>query len=563
MFTTARHAWSRTTTIARPFFRYEARWRASGLFAALVALLLSVNGLNVLNSYIGRDFMTSLEAGAAARFWALALAYAGLFGVVTTVAVFARYLEEWLDLVLRDGLTRFLIGRYLADRAYHRLAGRADIDNPDQRITEDVKTFTVAAVSFALVLLNATLALAGFAGVLWSITPRLLAAAVLYAAFGTAMTVLLGRRLVPLNILQLKREADFRFRLVHVREHSESIALQAAEPWEARRLHQRLRALVDNFRQVIRVNRNLGFFTTGYNYLTQLIPVLVVAPLYFRGDVAFGVVTQAVAAFAFVLGAFSVIVSQFQQLSAFAAAAERLGALVDAVGQAPEPAGPRVTGAADGPRVCYENLTLRTPDADRVLIKGLTLEVPPGHRLLVRGPNGAGKTALVQATAGMWRWGEGRIVRPRPGDVMFLPQKPFLAPGPLREQLCEGAGCRELTDERILSVFQEVQFERILKRVGGLEADRDWPAVLSPGEQELLAFARLLLAEPRFAFLDVGTSGLPDARLRSLYAALSRTETTYVSIGDQPALWDYHDMVLDLEGEGAWTVSPSRAKAVV
>ncbi len=563
MFTTVRHAWSQARTIARPFLRYEARGRAVGLFLALVGLLLSVNGLNVLNSYVGRDFMTSLEQRSAERFRVLAAAYVGMFGLTTVLAVLARYLEERLDLQLREGLTRYLVGRYLADRHYHLLARREDIDNPDQRIAEDVKNFTVTLVSFALILLNAMLSLAGFAGVLWSITPRLFAAAVLYAALGSALTVLLGRRLVRLNFLQLQKEADFRFQLVHLRENSEAIALQGAESGESRRLGRRLAALVENFARIIRVNRNLGFFTTGYSYLSQVIPVVVVAPLYFRDQVEFGVVTQAVTAFAFVLGAFSVVVSQFQQLSSFAAVSERLGALAEAVEEGPAAAGPRLAVAEDGPRAAFEGLTLRTPDTGRVLVRELTVDVPPGRRLLVTGPNGAGKSALFQAAAGLWRWGEGRIVRPRPGEVMFLPQKPYLAAGSMREQLCEGAGCRELPDDRIGAVFQELRLEKILKRVGGLDAVRDWPNALSPGEQVLMAFARLLLAEPRYAFLDVGGGGLTDAWVRALYEALSRSATTYVSIGDLPALRAYHEFVLDLEGDGAWTVSPSRGTAAV
>ncbi len=552
--------WSNLKALARPFSTFERRWQAVAVFGLLVALLLSFNGLSVVSSYVNRNFMNALEERQTDRFWRLALLYVGVFGLLTVCTVFARFVEERLGLLLRDGLTRFLIGRYLADRTYQYLTERQDIDNPDQRITEDVKTFTATSLSFAVIILNSTISLIAFAGVLWSITPWLFATAVLYSLFGTAMTIVLGHRLVGLNFLQLKKEADFRFRLIHVRENGESIALQGSEPQESRRLLDRLQALVDNFRQIIGVNRNVGFFTNGYSYMMQIVPVLVVAPLYLRGDVRIGVVTQSIQSFAFVLNAFSVIVTQFQALTSFAAVIDRLGSLVGAIGGAPERAGPQVAVTEDGPRVAFEGLTLWTPKGDRKLVKELSADVPPGRRLLVLGPNGAGKSALFRAAAGLWPWGEGRVVRPRPGDVIFLPHDPHLAPGTLREQLFEGAGCRELPDERVHEVFREIKFEKVLKRVGGLDAVDDWQNVLSPGEKRLFAFARLLLAGPKYAFIDAGIEGLTDFWIHTLYGALAQTQTTYLSIGDHPALRHYHDEILDLVGEGAWKYETCRVR---
>jgi putative ATP-binding cassette transporter len=528
------------------------------MFLALVALLLVLCVLNVWNSYINNYFMTALKDGEVGRFWALIGAYAAVFGVIAALTAVARFVEQRLGLVLREVLTRQLIGRYLADGHFHRLARREDIDNPDQRIAEDVKTFTVNSLSFALILLNSTIALISFAGVLWGITPWLVVAAVLYAAVGTAGTVLLGRRLVRLNFLQFKKEADFRFRLIHLREHGESIALQRVEPWESWRLNDRLQALVENFRLIVGVNLGLNTFVYCFNYGTQILPVLVVVPLYFRQEVEFGAITQSVQAFAFVLNAFTVIVTQFQEITSLAAGAERLGALVEEIDAPPPPAGPEVLMALTEPRVAFERLTLVTPDTSRALIKNLNVDLPPRLRLLVTGPNGAGKSALFLAAAGLWERGEGRVVRPRPDEVMFLPQEPFLAAGTLRQQLLEGTGCRDLTDAKIHEVFRAVKFEKILDRVGGLDAERNWPKVLSPGERRLFAFARLLLAEPRFAFIDAGVSGLTSFWVHQLYRALRQTQTTYISIGDHPALRQYHDEILDLDGEGNWAPETCR-----
>jgi putative ATP-binding cassette transporter len=561
MLATIRHAWNRIRTIARPFREYEHRWLAIGLFALIVVMLLSIAGLNVLNNYVNGRFWGALKRQEHAQFAWQAGIYVGMFFVITLVQVSEYFVEQRLNLLLREGLTEHLIQRYLSDRTYFRLTSQPDIDNPDQRITEDVKNFTMSAVSFAVILLNATLAALSFTGVLWLIAPRLVAAAVVFALVGSVGTIFVGRRLTGLNFLQLKKEADFRFGLIRARENGEAIAMQGSEEGEERRLGNRLRLLVDNFKRVIVVQRNVQFFTVIYGYLTPVIPLLVVAPLYFRDEVSFDEVAQSVGAFAAVVGALSVIISQFQQITQFAAGAERLGALVDALDAKPVPEKvPHVNVAEDGPRVAFDHLTLQTPDG-RPLVTDLTFDLPEGQRLLISGQNGAGKTALFHAIDGMWPTGTGKIVRPPHNDVMFLSQTPYMAPGKMRDQLCEGAGCKPKPDDDIKRVLRELRIEKIVVRQGGLNAEKDWMTVLSPGELRLLSFARLVLAEPAFAFLDVGVSGLDEFWVHTLYRALSKTRTVYVSIGEHEELRTYHDMELILAGHGHWAVQESRAAA--
>jgi putative ATP-binding cassette transporter len=479
-----------------------------------------------------------------------------VFALSTVGAVFYRFTEERLGLLWRGWLTRHLIGRYLSGHAYYRLNSRADVDNPDQRIAEDVRNFTTTTLSLVLILLNSGVRLFLFSGVLWSITPQLFLTAVIYAGVGTLLTVLVGHRLVGLNIGQFRKEADFRHELIRVRDQAEPIALLKGEGDEDRRLWHRLQAVLENLKRIIAVNRNLGFFTTGYNYLIQLIPILVVAPLYIRGEIEFGEVTQSAMTFNNVIAAFSLVVVEFARISSFAAVVERVGALGEAVEEKPAGPVPAIEVVEDGPRLAYEGLTLLTPKDARPLIKSLSLEIPAGGRLLITGPNGSGRSALQRATAGLWRRGEGRIVRPALERVIFLPQQPYLVPGTLRDQLLYGGREEGITDEAILAVLRQVRFDPVLERVGGLEAGGNWPEVLSLGEQQLLAFARLLLARPRFAFLDEATSALQPGLGRQLYEVLSRTSVTYVSVGTDPGLLEYHDMLLEISQGGTWRVTP-------
>jgi putative ATP-binding cassette transporter len=254
--------WSRFVRVSKPFFTCKSNWWGVGLFGLLVSLVFVVKGLDIGNSFVYGDLITSATERKPERVFHLALLYAGVFAISALVAGMLRFTEESLGLRWRDWLTRHLTDRYLAHRAYHRIKETGQLDNPDQRIAEDVKTFTTNTLSIALIIINATVALAGFSSVLWSITPWLLVGAVGYAAFGTLMTVVLGRRLVGLDVQQFKKEADYRYELIRLREHADAIALAGGELKENRRVRGRFAKVVENFRIIVGVNRNLTFFTS-------------------------------------------------------------------------------------------------------------------------------------------------------------------------------------------------------------------------------------------------------------------------------------------------------------
>jgi putative ATP-binding cassette transporter len=398
---------------------------------------------------------------------------------------------------------------------------------------------------------------------LWSISPQLFVVVVSYAVLGSFLTIALGRALVRLNYDQLDKEANFRADLVHVRENAESIALARREGRLRIRLLRHLEDLVANFRRIIVVNRNLGFFTTGYNWLIQIIPALIVAPLFIHGQVEFGVITQAAIAFAQLLGAFSLIVTQFQSISSFAAVIARLGSLMEAIDQTRSITLSAIEIYQEDERIAYDRLTLRSPRDGRTLIKELSISIPLGTRLLIVGPGNTAKVALFRATAGIWDSGEGRIIRPGSERLLFLPERPYLPPGTLREILLRTGQADTVLDEQIFTALRALQLEPVLLRAGGLDVEQDWDDILSLGEQQLLAIARLLLAAPRFAFLDRPGTALSLEQVPQILSILSANSISYLTLGNSDDPLEHYDAVLELAGDGGWQWKAIRGGKII
>ena len=534
------------------FLTSEVRWQARGLFALLIAFAFTINGLNVLNSYVGRDFMTAIAHRDQTGFIRQAVLYVGVLALSTAVAVLYRFTEERLGLFWRVWLTRRIIGQYFSDRTYLHLKESATVENPDQRIAEDVRTFTATTLSFTLMFMNGALAVLSFSGVLWTISPFLFGVAFGYAVIGTLATIYLGRPLIGLNYRQSDREASFRSDLIHVRENAESIALLRREGRLTARLLRRIDNLADNFRRIVAVNRNLSFFTTGYNYLIQIIPMLIVAPLFIRGKVEFGVITQSAMAFTTLLGAFSLIINQFQSISSFAVVIARLSALVGAVEKGPPSGRTGVAVVGDDGRIAYEGLTLYSPEGGRELLKNLTADIPRGTRVLIIGPNEAARMALFRATAGIWPAGVGTLVRPPLEEIFFLPQRPYLPPRTLRDLLLTGQE-QVMTDDEITAALREAGLDSVPARAGGLDSEHDWPTMLSVAEQQLLALTRLTLARPAFAMLDRVTAALKPAQVRQALRRFDENSITYITFAEDAESLELYDALLEIDADGAWS----------
>ncbi|MGY4522537.1 vitamin B12/bleomycin/antimicrobial peptide transport system ATP-binding/permease protein [Thermostichus sp. MS-CIW-30] len=534
------------------------RWLQWALLTFLLFLSLTVNRLNVMISFIFRFIDTALQQKEEPTFWQFLIIYGVLIISAIPILVIYRYTRLKLGLFWREWLTDHFLDRYFNQRAYYELdsnAANTEIDNPDQRISEDVRSFTGTTLSFLLDILDSILTLYAFTGILYGISRPLALGLVVYATIGTAIAILAGRKLIKINFDQLRYEADFRYSLVHVRDNAESIAFYQGEDQELRQILHRFGAALRNFNLLIIWQAIIDIFQYAYNYFTRIVPYVIVAPLYFSGVRDFGTITQATIAFSQVLSALSIVANQIQSISSFAAGINRLGSFHESL----EDPALRHTGARESniqtriaQQLALNHVTLLTPNSERTLVRDLSFALEAGQRLLIVGVSGSGKSSLLRAIAGLWTNGQGSIARPDTQEMLFLPQKPYMLLGSLRDQLLYPKRRRDLTDEDLIRVLAQVNLGDLPERVGGFDVEKDWASTLSLGEQQRLAFARILITQPRYAILDEATSALDVANEKLLYLQLQHLNTTYISVGHRPTLLAYHDLVLELQGNCAW-----------
>ena len=520
------------------------------LLAVVLLLSLSVTGINVAFSYIGNYFTNALvKKNQDMAYLFVAVYFCGFLAGIPIVAMYS-YVQGYLGMRWREWMTGDFLNNYFKNRNYYEVEAKGQIDNPDQRIMEDIRSFTRTSLSFLLIMLGSLMDLISFSGILWSKSALLVVVVLGYSIVGTGLTALIGRRLVSLNFNQLRYEADFRYSLVHVRDNTESIAFYQGEKPEIDQVSSRFRNVLRNFSLLIGWQRNLSFFTTAYSYLPVVLPFLVLFPQYFGGKIQYGDMVQANFAFTQVYMALSLIVSQIDPITNFAAGVRRLADFAAAI--APDRTVPAGILSEQADSFSLSHVTLMTPNRARTLIQDLTVTTEKRGNLLVVGESGVGKSSLLRAIAGLWTQGQGVVRRPPLADIFFLPQRPYMLLGSLREQLIYPRLENKISETELQQVLKTVCLEDLPERVGGFGVELDWADVLSLGEQQRLAFARLLINKPGYGVLDEATSALDTVNEANLYGWLQQLGINYISVGHRSSIIAYHDSVLELLGHNKW-----------
>ncbi|MGA7151520.1 MAG: ABC transporter ATP-binding protein/permease [Pseudolabrys sp.] len=554
--------------IASPYFYSEDRWAGRILLAAVVAIELSIVGLNVLLNSWNNAFYNALQD----KDWDAFVYQLGYFCVLATafilLAVYQLYLNQWLQIRWRRWLTETYLDRWLTGANHYRMQLLGDAaDNPDQRIAEDVRQFIDAGIlPIGLNLLNAVVTLGSFAVILWNLSAAaplhvfglkydipgyLLWAALIYAVVGTIFTHLIGRALIALNFQQQRYEADFRFNLVRVRENSEQIALLNGERAERNGLLLRFGNVVANWMAIMSRQKKLTFLTAGYRQAAVVFPYIMVSPAYFAGVVQLGGLMQTANAFGQVQDALSVFVNIYRSLAEWRAVVERLAgfdqSIVAARAAASTP--PVITLApGDASAVTLKDVAVRLPQGTP-LVSASNVSIKLGEHVLVSGPSGSGKSTLFRALAGIWPFGSGRITVPKNARVMMLPQRPYFPIAPLAAAVAYPAERGSYDEAKIAELISAVGLPALAARI---EEEAHWNRMLSLGEQERLGLARALLFEPDFLFLDEATASLDEPGEETLYQLLHRRlpRTTIVSIGHRSTLAAFHQRRLAFDREG-------------
>ena len=555
--------------IAAPYFRSEDKLAGRALLAAVIAIELSLVGIDVLLNQWNNRFYNALQE----KDWDGFVREIGIFSLLATcyiaLAVYQLYLNQWLQIRWRRWLTSHYLGEWLQDANHYRMQLQGDAaDNPDQRITDDVKLFVERTLDIGVGLLSAVVTLASFIIILWGLSAAspltifgreftipgyLVWGALIYAVFGTALTQWIGSPLVNLDFQQQRYEADFRFNLVRVRENSEQIALLQGESAERQRLSERFGRVVDNWYGIMQRTKRLTAFTASYSQAAVIFPYVLVAPAYFADKIHLGGMMQTAAAFSSVQKALSFFVTIYRLLAEWRAVIARLDGFEMAIGSAAN-----LTERADSihvvpspgsDKIDLEQLLVRLPNG-RPLVSADGFSIRSNERTLVTGPSGAGKSTLFRAIAGVWPFGRGSIAVPAKAKLMMLPQRPYFPVGSLKAAIVYPAEASVLGTDRVRDVLIAVGLPQLASR---LEEDAHWNRILSLGEQQRLGLARALLHAPQYLFLDEATASLDEASEARLYRLLEEKlpTTTIVSIGHRSTLDAFHQrhVVLIRDGE--------------
>lgn len=559
--------------MVKRYFCSEEKWKVRGLLGVVIGLSLAQVYLLVLLNGWYNEFYASLQAMDYSQFWPLIGEFSAYAFTFIVVAVYAIYLRQMLQIKWRTWMTERYLDSWMSKQTYYRLQvlGKNDdgtLDNPDQRISEDINQFIALFLQLSLGLLKQACTLVAFVFILWDLSGILevpvgdtvigvpgymVFVSLFYAIVGTYFANKVGRKLIRLNYDQQRYEADFRFNMVRVRENSESIAFYGGEKPEKLGFQKKFAMVIENFWHLMNRTKLLNFYVNGYAQLAVIVPLIMAAPQYFGGAMNLGGLMQTISAFGRVQDALSFFVDSYESLAQLVAVIRRLGGFTRHMEEVDGIEDQFVQKKSLDGDVHFNDVNITLPDG-RVLLQDLNIKLKKSARLLINGESGCGKSTFLRALAGIWPYGSGEISVPDGWKVLFLPQRPYLPLGTLRQaiyypQEVPADGGADLT-----KLLQMVDMEELTARIDEVD---DWSRILSLGEQQRLAFLRIFLFKPDLLFLDESTSALDEAREKLVYEKLKELlpELVVVSVGHRSTLKEQHNKVLNLYGDGSWSLS--------
>lgn len=546
--------------LTKSYWQSEEKKKAFFLLGCIIALTLGVVYMLVLLNQWNNSFYSALQNYDAKKIFDELIHFSWLAAIYILLAVYSYYLQQTLILNWRRWLTTRFIDIWLQNKTYYNLQmfGK-DTDNPDQRISEDVRQFVEMTLSFGIGILKAFCTFASFVVILynlsgslsftfmgktWTINGYMLWASLIYSVIGTYITHIVGRKLVKINFIQQKYEADFRFSMIRLRESAESVAFYRGEAQEGSVFKQRFKMLLDNFWKLVNKQKQLVFLNSGYSQIAIIFPFVVAMNRYLTKEVTLGGLMQVASAFGRVQDSLSYFVDMYSSIAQWQAVVMRLtyfGRHMHEVSQQAERFHVERFAAADVVEV--NNMQINLPDG-KPLLENISFTLHPGHNVLIKGVSGSGKSTLLRAISGIWPFVDGKIFLPERDKLMFIPQKPYLPLGTLRAAL-NYPGNKPIDDTELIYLMDLCQIGYLKDK---LDLEADWSHVLSVGEQQRLAFVRAHIQQPQWLFLDEATSALDEDTEATMYSLLQERlqQTTVVSVGHRSTLNKYHELVLRL-----------------